>query len=217
MDASFWHDKWENQLIGFHQDEINPFLKSHWSSIDHDSGRIFVPLCGKSLDMIWLAEHGETVVGCELSELAVSSFFDERGLSPQIDPRPPLKRFSAGAYELWQGDMFQLDGEQLTPLSAFYDRAALIALPEAMRAEYWHKLAGMLAPGTQGLLITLDYPQQQLSGPPFSVSEEQVLTLSDGLFKVELLERIDVLAHNPRFLNKGVERLDELVFRLTRL
>lgn len=216
MDASFWHDKWENQLIGFHQDEINPFLKFHWSSIDHDNGRIFVPLCGKSLDMVWLADHGETVVGCELSELAVSGFFDERGLSPQIDNLPPLKRFRAGAFELWQGDMFQLQNAELTPFSAFYDRAALIALPEGMRAAYWQKLASLMAPGTQGLLITLDYPQKQLAGPPFSVNEAQVQQLSDGLFKVELLERIDVLADNPRFLNKGVERLEELIFRLTR-
>ncbi|TKB48091.1 thiopurine S-methyltransferase [Ferrimonas sediminicola] len=217
MDASFWHDKWENQLIGFHQDDINPFLKRHWSAIGHDRGRILVPLCGKSLDMVWLADHGETVVGCELSELAVTSFFRERGLSPEVETHSSLTCHRAGAYELWQGDMFQLQSQDLEPVSAFYDRAALIALPHEMRGAYWRKLASLMAPGTQGLLITLDYPQQQLSGPPFAIGESQLRQLSDGLFRVELLARVDVLAQNPRFLNKGVERLDELVFRLTRL
>ncbi|USD37969.1 MULTISPECIES: thiopurine S-methyltransferase [Ferrimonas] len=217
MDAAFWHDKWDRQLIGFHQDDINPFLKRHWPAISHSPGRVLVPLCGKSLDMVWLASLGDDIVGSELSESAVRSFFNEQQLEPVSDTHGELTRFCDGPFELWRGDLFALSPEHIKPVTAFYDRAALIALPEPMRQRYWQHLASLLPAGTPGLLITLDYPQQQLSGPPFSVTESWVRQHSEGLFEVELLERSDVLADNPRFVKKQVASLDELVFKLTRL
>ena len=217
MEASFWHDKWERQQIGFHLNEVNPFLTRYWKQLGLNGGTVLVPLCGKSLDMVWLNQHDHYVVGNELSNAALEGFISEQQLQVNHHNHDTLNCYSNDGYQLWQGDFFNLNEEKLPRLNAFYDRAALIALPPQMRQRYWAHLASLLQPGTPGLLITLDYPQQQFNGPPFCVTEEEVRQLSEGLFEVELLCREDVLAENPRFVHKQVERLDELVFRLIRL
>ncbi|WP_461535384.1 thiopurine S-methyltransferase [Spongorhabdus nitratireducens] len=217
MEASFWHSKWESQQIGFHLSDVNPFLVRYWEKLGLDGGTVLVPLCGKSLDMAWLHQNNHFVIGNELSKTALEAFISEQQLQVVHSNHNTLDCYSNDSYQLWQGDFFNLTTSKLPKLNAFYDRAALIALPPEIRQHYWTHLASMLEPGTPGLLITLDYPQQQLSGPPFCVTEDEVKQLSEGLFEVELLCREDVLAENPRFVKKQVERLDELVFRLIRL
>ncbi|MGI2258907.1 thiopurine S-methyltransferase [Shewanella sp. GXUN23E] len=217
MDAAFWHSKWQSQQIGFHLDAVNPLLTEFWSSLQlSPDAEVFVPLCGKSLDMTFLAEQGHRVMGCELSELAVRQFFEEQGLDASLEIAGMHQKFSFEEITVYQGDFFALQPEQTTPCDGFYDRAALIAWPEEMRDSYARKLAQLLKPGAIGLLVTLDYPQETLQGPPFAVSEGWIDQHLAPYFDIEQLCCRDVLADNPRFVKKQVPWLNEAVYRLVR-
>lgn len=215
MHAEFWQARWSKSEIGFHQQQINPYLQRHWPALGLPEGsQVLVPLCGKSLDMAWLAAQGHQVIGVELAQKAVEDFFIEHELQPQIAHRGPFTVFTAGNVAIYCGDFFTLTAEQLSGCSALYDRAALIALPTAMRSRYVKHLEAILPPATQGLLVTLDYPQEQMDGPPFAVSKQEVQRLFADAWQVQRLECCDVLGQNWRFLQRGLERLDEQVFRL---
>ena len=217
MEPGFWHDKWQLQQIGFHQADINPFLVRHWQQLNLPQGsKVFVPLCGKSLDMEFIAAQGHEVLGCELSALAVQQFFETAGTEAHIETRAEHVHHSAKGIELVQGDFFTLPEELVAGCEGFYDRAALIAWPAEMRIDYAKKLAALIPSGARGLLVTLDYPQEALSGPPFAVSPDWVQTHLGLWFEVTPLECQDVLAENPRFVKKEVPWLNEAAFLLVR-
>lgn len=214
MEADFWHNRWENNLTGFHLDEVNPHLKENWSVLSLPAGsRIFVPLCGKSLDLIWLAKQGHQVIGIELSHLAVEAFFSENQLK--------VERHQVGGLELWQsekislfcGDFFDLTAEILGQVDAVYDRASLIALPPAMRQDYAAKMAE-LAQSAPKLLVTLEYEQSKMDGPPFSVSEDEVRALYQAKYQVKQLTAQDVLGDNEKFRAKGLNYMNECIYQL---
>lgn len=214
MEADFWHNRWENNLTGFHLDEVNPNLTTNWTSLTlPENSRVFVPLCGKSVDLVWLAEHGHNVVGVELSQLAADAFFAENNLK--------VERRKVGKLELWQserisifcGDIFDLDTETLGHIDVVYDRASLIALPPAMRQEYAEKLQ-KLAQSAPILLVTLEYEQEKMGGPPFSVSESEINTLYNAHYQVKPLSAQDVLGDNERFREKGLDYLNENTYLL---
>ena len=174
MQHDFWHQRWHNQQIGFHQSEINPFLLTHFQNLGLQAGqRVFVPLCGKSLDMHWLLAQGLQVIGAELSQLAVDAFFTELKLSPEITQSGPLRHYRTEQIEIFQGDFFALTQDQLGTVDAIYDRAALIALPDEMRKEYSRHLMSITQTAPQ-LLISFQYDQSLVPGPPFSVSTTEV-------------------------------------------
>jgi len=215
MDANFWLARWQEGRTGFHQDTVMPLLQKHWSSLSlaRDS-RVLVPLCGKSLDMIWLAEQGHRVLGVELSPLAVEQFFDESRLRPKVRESPMGRRHIAGNIEILCGDIFGLDAATLATCDGVYDRAALIALPRDMRPGYVQHVYAQLPARYRGLLITLDYPQELMDGPPFSVDDAEVQALFAPQSKAKLVERRDILAAEPRFRQRGLERLDTVVYAL---
>ncbi len=217
MQPSFWHEKWDAQQIGFHLNAVNPLLVKHWPQLDLAANcQVFVPLCGKSLDMCFLAEQGHDVVGCELNEVAVKQFYQENNLPVEVNQVVEHQQFSTEQVTIYQGDIFTLDAAALPNVEAFYDRAALIAWPEEMRLTYAKKLAQLIPADSVGLLITLDYPQAELNGPPFAVSGDWVsANLSDD-FEIECLASEDVLSDNPRFVKKQVSWLTESVYKLTR-
>ncbi|MEN5061019.1 thiopurine S-methyltransferase [Luteimonas sp. TWI1416] len=214
MDPEFWHARWRTQRIGFHRDAPLPLLVTHWPALHLSAdARVFVPLCGKSLDMVWLAEQGHRVLGVELSELAVRAFFDACGLIPQVHDTAAGRHYVAGPFELIVGDAFALDADVLADCAAVYDRAALIALPPELRATYattaWHRLPA----GCRGLLVTLTYPQHEKAGPPFSVDTDAVHALLDADWRVDLVEHRDILASEPDF---GTSALSTTVWRVAR-
>lgn len=216
MHEDFWQARWSRNEIGFHLAEVNPYLVRHWPTLGVAAGAcVLVPLCGKSHDLVWLAEQGYRVLGVELAERAVRDFFAERGWEPQVEQRGALLSYRYGALEILQGDFFDLAPEHLAGCQALYDRAALIALPPDMRADYARHLDGVLPRPLDGLLVTLEYPQQEMSGPPFSVLAAEVRERFAGWI-VEERERLDVLGENWKFLKSGVTRLEEVVFRLRR-
>ena len=217
MDLDFWHQRWQANLIGFHQNEINTHLLSYWPRLQLATGsRILVPLSGKSLDMLWLLEQGHPVVGIEVSQIAVESFFEENRLMPAVHEERYGRRYVVDQLELLCADFFSLEQADIGAVNAFYDRAALIALTPAQRPGYAAQLTKLLGHGTSGLLVTLDYKQSEMNGPPFSVPREEVYCLFDEAFTLELLFQFDVLEENQKFREKGLTQLTEQAWHLIR-
>ncbi|MBC3952224.1 thiopurine S-methyltransferase [Pseudomonas folii] len=217
MQAEFWHERWAANQIGFHQRQVNPLLQRFWPELAVGQGaRVLVPLCGKSLDLVWLAGQGNRVLGVELSEKAVQDFFSEQRLEPVISQNGAFKVYGCEGIELWCGDFFALRAEDVAECTALYDRAALIALPPVMREEYVAHLSSALPAQCQGLLITLDYDQAKIDGPPFSVPDEEVQRLLAEDWELDILQTSDVLKGSVKFEQRGVERLEERVYRMVR-
>ena len=217
MNPDFWHQRWLDNQIGFHQDKPTPLLLKHWPSLALAHGsRVFVPLAGKSLDMLWLASRGHRVLGVEIEPLAVEQFFAENGLAPTLFKSEFGTHYRADEIELICGDAFALDADALSDCDAVFDRAALIALPPDMRRLYVHELYAQLPPSCRGLLISLEYPAHEKQGPPFTVPEAEVRELFGRDWNVEVLERSDILAQQPAFVADGVTTLDTVVYQLRR-
>ena len=217
MDNDFWHARWQANQIGFHQNEINPWLVRYWSSLQLEQhSRILVPLCGKTLDMIWLLDQGHSIIGVEISQLAVEAFFAENRLTPAVRADHGFTRWSCERMEILCGDFFELTSGDIGRIDGFYDRAALIALSPVQRARYADRITELLASHTPGLLLTLDYKQSEMDGPPFSVSATEVSERYQKNFSVEQLAHADILDDQPRFREKGLSSLHESVYRLRR-
>lgn len=217
MEPAFWLERWREARTGFHQDAPTPLLLKHWPAVGAAPGsRVFVPLAGKSLDMAWFASQGYRVLGAELSPLAVAQFFESQGFEPSVEEAAEGIHHVAGPIELVQGDVFALAADAVASCMAVFDRAAIIALPREMRARYVREVYGKLPSGCRGLLITLEFPQQEKAGPPFSVTEAEVRGLFDCEWRVTLLERRDILEQQPNFQADGVTALQTAVYRLER-
>ncbi len=220
MHPEFWNERWRNRQIGFHQSAPHPFLERWWPSLAVTPGsRVYVPLCGKSLDMVWLAVRGYSVVGSEISKLAVEEFFGEHQHHQgdvQVTTRGSFSVHRAGHYELLQGDALQLTPDLLGPVHAAYDRAALVALPPSMRESYADSFAQLMPTGSRTLLVAFEYAQQIKEGPPFSVEPDEVQRLYGDAFHVEVLERINIIDESPRFAAAGLDALFEVAYALTR-
>ncbi|MGH8151023.1 MAG: thiopurine S-methyltransferase [Steroidobacteraceae bacterium] len=215
MNRDFWLARWREGRIGWHRSSVMPLLARHWPQLALPRGaRVLVPLAGKSLDMIWLAAQGYRVLGVEWSPAAIEQFFAENRLAPVERAAAHGSHFTAGDIELVCGDVMALGAEVFADCAAVYDRAALIALSEPARRCYAEDVYAKLPPGCRGLLITLEYPQAERAGPPFSVEDDEVHRLLDERWDVALLERRDVLAQDPGSAPKGVTACHTTVFRL---
>jgi len=217
MDSDFWHARWQAGQTGFHQNDINAYLIRYWPSLELDlNTRVFVPLCGKTLDMVWLRDQGHSVVGNEISPVAVKAFFAEHGMAPEIQQEGDFSRWSCGHIEILCGDFFRLTAAAIGRIDALYDRAALIALHREQRARYAARITQLLDSRTPGLLVTLDYAQEEMDGPPFAVSADEVNMLYQDDFLIEPLSQIDVLSAHPQFQENGLSSLTEAVYRMHR-
>ena len=216
MNPDFWHQRWNEDRIGFHQSAPTPLLVKHWPTLGVEAGaKVFVPLSGKSLDMAWLAAQGYQVLGVELSQLAVEQFFDEHGLIPEIEDSRYGRHYQAGGIELICGDAFALDEAVLADCTAVVDRAALIALPPELRQRYAGELYTRLPTGCAGLLVTLEYPQHEKDGPPFAVQADEVHTLFGAAWTITQLERVPIPPDHPGSVD-GVSEAATVVFSLRR-
>ncbi len=217
MEASFWLQRWSQQQIGFHLSEVNPFLQRHWPALQLPPGtHVIVPLCGKSLDLLWLLGRGLRVTGIELAKQAVDAFFAEHRLQPQMRRVRGFAVYTVGDLEIWQGDFFDLQAADVPACRAFYDRAALIALPPDIRERYVEWLNTLLERDAQGLLVSLDYDLRDMEGPPFSVSPDEVQQRFGASWKIELLETSGALDAQGRFRDRAMRYMDERVYRLRR-
>ena len=215
MNDTYWLDRWINGETGFHQEEVNLYLRQYWRELHLPQGsKVFVPLCGKSSDMLWLRKQEYSVLGVELSTIAIQEFFNENGYSPHHVISENFDRFEANDISILCGDFFGLEKDDLIKVRAVFDRASMVALPLELRKRYVHHLINTLPPATKILLITFDYPQSEMEGPPFAVSPLEVQRLYQNYAEIRLLAQVDVLAENPRFRERGLSRLQESVFLL---
>ena len=183
MDETFWQQRWRDNKTSFHEGRPNALLTAEFRRLAlRSDGRVFVPLCGKSGDLDWLLAQGCRVAGIEFNRSAVEAAFERLRLRPDVtvDIAGPsrLIRYESGALTLFAGDFFDLTAELLGPVDAVYDRAALVALPQDRRPEYARHLTA-ITDGAPQLLITYEYDQTQMDGPPFSVDAAETARLYD--------------------------------------
>jgi thiopurine S-methyltransferase len=216
VEASFWQERWRAGQIGFHQSCVSPHLERHWSELKLAGGSVFVPLCGKSLDLLWLRDLGHEVKGVELSALAVEAFCMENGVPAYRRECDGFEIFAAPRLDLFRGDFFALEPHHLGDIAAIYDRAALVALPKPLRPAYVEHVTRFARAGTALLLITVEYPEAELAGPPFTVGAAEVNRLYGGHFEVVELERRDVLDAEPRMRARGLTQLREICYHMVR-
>lgn len=217
MEAQFWQNRWRNGQIGFHQSSVDGNLRRHWLELPlRKGGRVFVPLCGKSLDLLWLRDQGHVVMGVELSARGLEDFCRENGVPARRRIQTDFDVYEAENLELYRGDFFKLTPSLVGGAAAVYDRAALISWAPELRAAYVDHLTAIVRPGTQMLLITLEYPQAQMSGPPFSVDRDEVESLYSKSFEIRELSRQDILAQEDRLRSLGVTSLFEVCYDLVR-
>ena len=211
-----WLQRWEENRLRFHLDEVHPLLLRHEDRLMGGVApqRVLVPLCGKSLDMAWLASRGHHVIGVELAEKALHAFYRENGLEVHIEDDPPFRVFRGAGVTTYAGDLFDLEPRRVGRFRVAYDRAALIALPAGERPRYAAHLLSLLEPGARLLLITLDYDPGEMEGPPYTVSPAEVKLLFGQAAGIRLLEERDGLAGNPHLQEAGLTGLTEAVYLL---
>ena len=206
MNPEFWQTRWQEKRIGFNQSDVNPLLIKYFSELNLPVGsRIFVPLCGKSIDMVWLAHQGFDVVGIELVESAAQEFFIEQAISytviehsKQTDIKCYQGEIAGRTIDLWVADIFTLSADDIGHVDAVYDRAALIAMPAELRTQYSQQVINLSQNAPQ-LLLTLNYDQNERAGPPFSISQEQVQQYYGNDYQMNKLEE------EPSTLNAAPE------------
>jgi len=193
MHEEFWHEKWRKNEIGFHESQANPLLVKNINALKLQKGaRIFLPLCGKTLDIEWLLQKGFRVVGAELSQTAIEQLFIQLKLEPEIIQKEKFLHYHANAIDIFVGNIFDLSAEDIDVVDAIYDRAALVALPEAMRKRYTKHLMEITKTAKQ-LLIAFEYDQSVMAGPPFSISKQEVLQHYEQMYQAVNIESVSVV------------------------
>jgi len=188
MDANFWLQKWVDNKIAFHKSEVNPLLVEHFDALALAKGsRVFLPLCGKTLDIAWLLSQGYHVVGSELSSIAIAQLFSELDIEPNISEQGEVVHYSAANIDIFVGNIFDVSGEMLGAVDAIYDRAALVALPREVRDRYTAHVTEITNKAPQ-LLICFEYDQALMAGPPHSISSEEVSRHYQDSYRLTLAE-----------------------------
>ena len=216
IDHDFWHQRWRDSNTPFHRASVHPMLERFYPTLElAPSASVFVPLCGKAADMAWLRDRGHTVLGVELSDIACRDFFIEQGIDHRTSSVPLYTRFEGDQITLLAGDFFNLTHDDLVQVDAVYDRAALVALPPRDRVRYASLLCAQLPASAPVLLVSLDYPQHRMDGPPFAVGVDEIHDLFEARFQIQSLGEMDIIDEEPRFRDRGLDSLIERAHRLT--
>lgn len=214
MDKDYWFQKWESQDIGFNQAQPNKLMQTYFSRLNLPPGsRVFVPLCGQSIDMLWLIAAGYEVIGVELSQIACRRFFEAHKIPNTVAEIKNFSVYSSDKITIFCGDFFKLNQALLGKIDVIYDRAALIALPIDTRKRYAQHLLELATPTTSMFLITMEYNQAEMPGPPFSVNEREINELYHPHFAISLLARTQFVAPSHLQL-KGLTQACEQVYCL---
>lgn len=215
MDHEFWHDKWQRKEIGFHQESINQYLQSHWSELGLSrTDNVFVPLCGKTKDMFWIGERGHPVLGVELSDLACKDLFADANLTAKVHHSEDFTHYQHNDIDILCGDFFNLKRDHVSKIKAVYDRAALIALPAPMRQKYVAHLNNILPSHCKLLLVSLEYPQSEMQGPPFSVGNDEIKSLFSTTWDITTITENILGRDDPFSKRKGLSDMKECIYLL---
>ena len=192
MEAEFWHERWRENRLGFHQSDYNALMVAHFDRLElGEDARVFVPLCGKTRDIAGLLTRGYRVVGAELSDLAVNQLFADLGIAPALSDAGPLQHYAAPGIEVFVGDIFDLEAERLGHVDAVYDRAAVVALPKDMRGSYAAHMHA-ITHGAPQFLLSFEYDQSAMEGPPFSVDAAELERIYGQTFTLTPLVEAEV-------------------------
>lgn len=202
-----WLERWESGRTGWHEEEGNAGLKKHWLA---GAGSVLVPLCGKTPDLVWLARRGHEVTGVELAERAIREFFAEQDLQYTVEERGPLTHFRCRVLpiNIYCGDYFQFSAR---PFAALYDRGALVAVQPSLRARYVEHTRRLLQPTAAKLIVTLEYDQAVVQGPPFSLAADEVRRYWPDVEPVA--NRDDIANCPPKFRAAGLAECREIIWR----
>ncbi len=211
-----WHRHWTRPTPGFHEGRVNRYLQQYLPLFAlPPAATIFMPLCGKAVDIRWLAGQGYQVIGVELSAVAIESFFAESALNFEKTEQPHFVRYDAPGITLYQGDFLDLQPQQLAQCALVYDRAAIVAIEDFNRAAYRRKMLQLIPSATPMLLVTLEYDQSRMAGPPFSVPVAEIRSLYQQQYDIELLESNEQIDERPRWKEQGLTSLIESALKLT--
>lgn len=213
----FWLKRWQDNDIAWHQAQIEPFLPKYFNK---KGAKVFVPLCGKSRDMLWFSEQGCDVLGVELSSSACHQFFKEAGLFYQVEKGEGFEIFSSDKIKILCGDIFDLSPTMFLGIDFVYDRAALIALPPKLRAPYSLLITEICKQTSAEVLLVGREDFLKRDGPPYDVSKEEVERLYGKELCIEVLEvaervssrdiHLKVLEAAYRLTPKGLKSVQDL-------
>ena len=225
MEIDFWLERWNNNQLGFHQQQVNPYLVYFYGEKgpaveQRQNLKVFVPLCGKSKDMLWLSQNAYKVFAVECSDRAVNDFYEENALNYKRAEKDQHAFYQssdlASVIEIYQGDFFELQSNDIEDITDIFDRASLVALPVELRQRYAEKMADLQKLGTRTLLVTLTFDPKEMNGPPFSVTEKEVNELYSKNFSIQKLLTKDVLNEEAGLKKRGLTELTESVYKLVR-
>ena len=217
MEPDYWIEGWQQGRKGFDQADPHRWLAEYWPALQvADDSTVFVPLCGKSVDMVWLAEQGHSIIGVEVSEIAVDEFFAMVELSPEIEEIGPLALYRAGPYELWRGDLFELPAAVFDRVDVVYDRANIVALPPDIRRRYAQVLTMQLRAEVPWFLVSFTYDQNEMDGPPHSVPLTEIDTLFGEEFEIDTLADESVIERAAAMQERGLTQMRETLSLLRR-
>lgn len=215
-----WQEKWVDHQIGFHKEQGHELLKKHLDTfLKGKSGlRVFFPLCGKAVEMKWFADRGHSVVGVEISELAIREFFTEQNLSYSEEPImeiPGAKVFksSSGNISLYCCNLFDLPRTNIGKFDRIWDRGALVAINPCDRQRYADIMLSLVRKGFQYFLCVASYDPTKHSGPPFYVPDAEVKRLFGSVCNSQCLEKVDIF--EERYKRWGIDCLVEKLYLLT--
>jgi len=213
-----WLEFWEKNEINWHSDVVTQELEEHLGLLKLEPGdKVFFPLCGKSLDMIYILNQGFSVIGVELSEIGIKQFFHENSLDFTISSVGEFNLYSAKNIEIYCGDFFSLTSKHLYGVKAVFDRKSLIALDQNLRQKYVKHLNDIISLGVRILLVTLHYPKHQMSGPPFSVDKSEVESLFSMAFKYQELKCFDDIENGSKLARSGIDYIENAAYCLLKV
>ena len=213
-----WLEFWANNETNWHSDVVTQELEKYLGLLKLESGdTVFIPLCGKSLDMIYMLNRGFSVIGVEVSEIGIKQFFHENGLDFTISQVGEFDLYSAKNIEIYCGDFFSLTSKYLCGVKAVFDRKSLIALDRNLRQKYVKHLNDIISLGVRILLITLHYPKHQMSGPPFSVDKSEVESLFSMAFNYQELKPFQDIENGLKLARSGVDYIENAAYCLQKV
>jgi len=215
MEHDFWHDRWQSNQLGFHQAAANERLTIFWPQLQLAAGAtVLVPLCGKSLDMLWLTAKGHKIVGVELSQIAVDAFFEENNLAATKETFGDFTVSRSDQIEIWCGDFFKLEPSLLASVDAVYDRGSLVALPADMRSDYCAKLRSDLSATAKMLLALVEYDQNEMNGPPFAISNQYINDQYADRFSINQVFNLEISDFPDRYRRRGLTWMRDTAYIL---
>ncbi|XP_078395399.1 putative thiopurine S-methyltransferase isoform X2 [Cetorhinus maximus] len=220
LTLEYWITCWEKQQIGFHLNIVHEMLKKHLDVLlnGRKQIRIFFPLCGKAVDMKWLADQGHTVVGVELSEIAVKQFFTEQNLPYIQEPVPGMPgvdvfKTPEGQISLFRCNIFDLSSLIAGPFDGIWDRGSLQPLNSSDRQRYSKLMITLMAKGCRYLLDTLVCTRSDFDGLPPKISESETRDLFGHACNIQLLDSSSTLTGKQKLW--GLESFIEEVHLIT--